>query len=1644
MKTFIFAIGGTGARVLRSLSFLMAGNIDVKGEVIPIIIDMDERNGDLSRTESLLSDYKDISNIFQNTTDGRDLFFKNKFKLLKEVLSEGDSGTLTSNNFKVSFGNINNSFSDYLRYNDLMDEDKALLDCLYNNDLEGTFQELNLELSKGFKGNPNIGSVVFNELFLSQEFKCFERAFLPGDRIFIVSSIFGGTGASGFPALLKNLRNSKNEHVKNAPIGSLIIKPYFKVNVDNTSSIDSDTFLDKSKAALTYYFSSVSTDINRTYYLGDNQAKVYENREGGPDQKNDAHFIELVGAQSVIEFINSSDDDLSGHEAFEYGLNEQNGVFKLNPIRIEDLFDFDNYDGLVRLAIMMKFVQDEIGKNPEAAFLKNLEYDSLQKNDKIIKLIGFLNKFKDYLRELGKNDRSFMPFYLDAGIQDFINGHQIKELGTTKNFFGGRNNLFINSLNEYSPDERLSNEENLMQAFSKTFINDLDQELYYRTRENSGSKVLRLHSTGQSNLKGWEKSRVLTPNDISTINSVIKQGQVDQYSSSIPTPFARLHMMDEAFGNIANSRKFVGATVHHQLVSDCLDIFQLIYEKYNDGNIIFKKWDKTERLGGLHAKNGRHALLADTIDMYYPDNVDYNQIYFIYYVTTNLEGYKEKTLIGGTSPFTGYFLSPNWKRNLAEKGYEFKAANGDIHFDDLPYSLEQRVQDFVLFMYKLFYANRDSFSQNFRDYFDNLRTSDNDLNLMLQNAEVNNSYTTAQLQDDYVAIVDPVNSSAFVSCNGAILCTKSNKAPVLQIEKTSSFTINNSQSHFKNYRDNTNKVIDKMGTPLVLQHGQHGGPNAVYFQNVKWNPLTPVTNPGDLLRLGERRLPGANIDYPYLTKGDFFEDTLIELPYNVDTEKFYLGKNENGQSISKSNYLLPLKKIYFSFFGLSDLEKQLTVAESSDSNGRVLTFTLKIPIGQVGYSMKFVQKFNSENIRSFRETNFNLAIFPFYKTNGGQNKYKIGAYSLGCSYDLKAYKFQDVINPTDVVNSSPILRSRTGTNSQYFDIDDTFDLIEVDLQTSAGLVLPLMKSIDSLVNINKYNFAIDFGTSNTHVSMDLGGQNGQIKSFEIKEDYQLVTLNEIQESDGTYTFYDNFKTALNSFPSSYGLINREFVPPRIAEGEEVSFPIRTCTVEHQTYKHREAKIFSNMNIGFNLESDGSVLQENKYVTNIKWGITSNDKSVRDSTKDRISTFFHELLWLIKNKISLNKGVFDISIHWMYPMSMDVNSKSALRNAYREECIKVFFNNEKPQISQSEGQLEIKSQNGTILLVEHLESTVPYFMLEDKWPGTSVLNIDIGGGTTDIFYFTPADNHNYASSFRFAGNDLWGDGPILNGSKNNGFLAVKNQEISEGKTIVNGSDRSDVLHAIYKSLHGNTFMGSEDVISFLFRNDDFFDFTDTIRLNHKLWLVPFIHLNALIYHTCRVVKDSGLEMPTVISFTGKGSSYINILTDDFTAKTNLLKDLFKIYFEVDELPFKFQISMSDNPKQITAEGALKKKYSRENVEGNIEMLVHHGGEEPFKKVVGGDIETVSESSNAEFESFLKVLNSEEINEVLEGFNKSFRLDDINVIDYLKTVSQHSYKAERFSHVIDKTKKLPETTFFWYLKSGLYELCKELAK
>jgi hypothetical protein len=71
---------------------------------------------------------------------------------------------------------------------------------------------LDSPLSVGFKGNPNVGTVVLGEMIEGADwFKAFKQHCEKDDRIFIISSIFGGTGASGYPLLEKKIKGAASQ-----------------------------------------------------------------------------------------------------------------------------------------------------------------------------------------------------------------------------------------------------------------------------------------------------------------------------------------------------------------------------------------------------------------------------------------------------------------------------------------------------------------------------------------------------------------------------------------------------------------------------------------------------------------------------------------------------------------------------------------------------------------------------------------------------------------------------------------------------------------------------------------------------------------------------------------------------------------------------------------------------------------------------------------------------------------------------------------------------------------------------------------------------------------------------------------------------------------------------------------------------------------------------------------------------------------------------------------------------------------------------------------------------------------------------------------------------------------------------------------
>lgn len=438
-KLYIFGIGGTGSRVIKALTMLMASGVKLQNNfdtVVPLIIDPDAANGDLNRTTDILTKYQ---NIYKAVGENNDMF-GTKILTLKQLVDENLPNV--SDHFKFGMSNTGQKFGDFIDYNGLDKENQALIDLLFSN------ENLEADMTVGFKGNPNIGSVVLNRFADSDEFKEFRNSFNPGDAIFIASSIFGGTGASGFPLLLKNLRVNtpslpKSDIISKSTIGAITYLPYFKVSDSDKEgkAIDSSTFFSKSKAALSYYEHAIfnkEESLDAFYYLGDYSNNNMPYAEGKSEQKNNAHFLELAGALAIVDFTKDF-QSLSSHQNTtikEFGIEAHNG----NKLKLEHFGQWSKNQislPLSKMVLLDKFLNKskDILFSSKGGFNKQISEQFYTQDFYHIYFNKFMTYFHEWMTEMDNNDVSFAPYHNNQDhdtLMDYIIGKEVSRGGILK------------------------------------------------------------------------------------------------------------------------------------------------------------------------------------------------------------------------------------------------------------------------------------------------------------------------------------------------------------------------------------------------------------------------------------------------------------------------------------------------------------------------------------------------------------------------------------------------------------------------------------------------------------------------------------------------------------------------------------------------------------------------------------------------------------------------------------------------------------------------------------------------------------------------------------------------------------------------------------------------------------------------------------------------------------------------------------------------------------------------------------------------------------------------------------------------------------------------------------------------------------
>ncbi len=392
---FIFGIGGTGSRVMRSFTMLLAAGFPPfksKDRIFPILIDYDEKNGDTHRTKKLMDEYHSIhAAAYPRELNDEERF--NGFFFSTPMYEMREVSPACKSSFAMKFGEESEqTFEQWTASNQLRDEKERtsdLMKSLYNDSADDRRAELKLRMDKGFKGNPNIGSIVFHSLKDTDEFTDFTTLCQEGDKVIIIGSLFGGTGSSGIPELVQAIRTCSKPEVKNVDMSVIMVCPYFAFNSKDEKAVRSSIFKSKTKAALNFYAASgINEMINSIYYVGDDRPATFDYSEGGESQKNATHIIDLVSALSICHFAERNLADDKTTKYYKYRIKEED---EKNPSEEDEEQDQASLD-------YTNFMETELGRviYPLSSFALALRFfhDEVAPGTKIVKELDWYEALK--------------------------------------------------------------------------------------------------------------------------------------------------------------------------------------------------------------------------------------------------------------------------------------------------------------------------------------------------------------------------------------------------------------------------------------------------------------------------------------------------------------------------------------------------------------------------------------------------------------------------------------------------------------------------------------------------------------------------------------------------------------------------------------------------------------------------------------------------------------------------------------------------------------------------------------------------------------------------------------------------------------------------------------------------------------------------------------------------------------------------------------------------------------------------------------------------------------------------------------------------------------------------------------------------
>lgn len=1140
------------------------------------------------------------------------------------------------------------------------------------------------------------------------------------------------------------------------------------------------------------------------------------------------------------------------------------------------------------------------------------------------------------------------------------------------------------------------------------------------------SKIFRLHKNGSTTYTDWNGIPAFPYNQASRDTIDDPDGATASHEiTSIPSPFARIDLVKTAFKEVCKplgqSRipNLDGNTIFHKMVSDSLDVAEIFFnlDKYkNDVEVI--KWDPNVMIGELLSSPiPGHQYLGDALQKYLvSDAATYNfgalqNIYLLNYI----HGPAEINIIGATSPATLFFSNAN------DLSYVDNIYFGtDRPFDDDFQPLYKRDHEFIKYLFAL----RKSIS-NFADIFPEVdayltatfnkltdQAFKNDLR-QLKDTDIDSFGTISvqyQQQNDYVEV----------------LGYQLRKKTAQQASGTSDFTIRT--------------TLPTPLSPMVLPVEKGNRYSLLRYTTAQWGKdnVAPYYDPQP--DLTQRTLPNDGSLAPYLTISDLLEDAIVRVPHKFNSENYFDGHIKD--TIGEYSYLLPVKPLLFEYFTADELRGAMPdgrpMIEMEVLAGNLgIKVTLRIPIkgnSSITY-VEYTRKYYSEraadieqNQGTIKEFEFTGFVMPCIKFNDASQ----AIYNISCvqpstaNYEFIFFNGGEKVMPKSVTcrdNSSQFI-----VKADNYLLEKTlFDFIQVRNNFGhCGIILPLFAPQQS---IEAFEFAIDLGTSNTHIEFRKKGDN-QPKAF-------CFTPNERPLCE-FFIPTRNEAGNLEDLIAQTEFIEKDFIPEEVGQ-RDFRFPTRTVLSAAKILDWKDVVApFTMANLPFTYDKRLS-LPFNNYRTDIKWG--------KDEEISVMEAYVKCLLLIIRNKVLINKGdLRRTSITWFYPISMSPNRREKLREAWKLAYGTYFGGSDIHEMTESSAPIQ--------------------YFFEAEPTATNLVNVDIGGGTSDIA-FASNKRITHVTSFRFASNSLFQDS-FAGLAYTNGIVDWYKSSIRQVLIDRNFSE----LIKIFDS-ESNTHPAN--MASFLFSLKDnsipkaagvspkAIDFNYILQQDEKFKIVFVIFYTSIIYHIAQIIKCLGMEVPRHLSFSGNGSKVIKIITNDPRLLAKYTK---KVFEQVLGRPYGKELEIlglekDSNPKESTCKGGIihnQRKdahgksdgndsgYEDEDIRDKIIVLKSDGSgivvpKDTYASITDTYKQQVVASVEQFFDFTLNTMNS------VFNFDKNFGVERAS-IDIAREVVQRDlpiYLEKGIQQRVSESElnaTIEETFFFYPIKGVIQAISAEI--